>query len=82
MWVFCTGGLAGSTMVARQTPSAGSYQQPEKLHSESRKPSLTERNTVMPTELVLVGGVLVAAGGALVFALIRRTKPVEPQHFR
>jgi hypothetical protein len=47
-----------------------------------RKRSLTERNTVMPTELVWVGGVLVAAGGALVFALIRRTKPLEPPHFR
>ena len=36
----------------------------------------------MPTGLVLVGGVLVAVGGALAFALIRRTKIVEPPHFR
>ena len=35
----------------------------------------------MPTELVWVGAVLVAAGGAVVFALIRRVKPVEPPHF-
>jgi hypothetical protein len=35
----------------------------------------------MPTELVWVGGVLVAAGGALVLALIRRQKPVEPAIF-
>jgi hypothetical protein len=43
--------------------------------------SLTERESLMPTELVWVGGVLVAVGGALVFALIRRVKPVEPPHF-
>ena len=36
----------------------------------------------MPTELVWVGGVLVSIGGVLVFALIRRLKPVEPPHFR
>ena len=36
----------------------------------------------MPTELVLVGGVLVAAAGALVFALIHRQKPVDPLHIR
>jgi hypothetical protein len=36
----------------------------------------------MPTELVWIGGVLVAVGGALAFALIRRTKPLELPHFR
>jgi hypothetical protein len=36
----------------------------------------------MPTELVLIGGVLVAVAGGLIFLLIRRTKTAEPPHFR
>jgi len=36
----------------------------------------------MPTELVLIGGVLVVAAGGLIFWLINRRKPTEPPHFR
>jgi hypothetical protein len=36
----------------------------------------------MPTELVLIGGVLAVAAGGLVFVLLRRQKAAEPLHFR
>ena len=36
----------------------------------------------MPTELVLLGGVLTVAVGGLILVLIRRHKPTEPLHFR
>ena len=36
----------------------------------------------MPTELVVIGGVLVAVAGGLIFWLINRRKPAEPPHFR
>jgi hypothetical protein len=36
---------------------------------------------VMPTELVGIGGVLVAIGGILVVFLLRRQKTAEPPHF-
>lgn len=50
---------------------------------KSRKRTFNRKGTlVMPTELVWLGGVLVAVGGAIVFALIRRTKAVEFPHFR
>ena len=35
----------------------------------------------MPTELVGIGGVLVAIAGLLVFFLLRRQKIAEPPHF-
>jgi hypothetical protein len=34
----------------------------------------------MPIDLVLIGGVLVAIAGVLIFFLIRRQKPPEPPH--
>jgi hypothetical protein len=36
----------------------------------------------MPTELVVIGGILVAIGGGFMFWLINRQKPTEPPHFR
>jgi hypothetical protein len=36
----------------------------------------------MPTELVLIGGMLVIAAGGLFGVLLRRQKTVEPPHFR
>jgi hypothetical protein len=36
----------------------------------------------MPTELLLIGGILVVAAGGLVFMFLRRHKAVEPPHFR
>jgi hypothetical protein len=36
----------------------------------------------MPTELVLIGGILVVVAGGLVFVLLRRHKEAEPPHFR
>lgn len=36
----------------------------------------------MPTELILIGGILVVAAGGLFFVLLRHQKPVEPPHFR
>jgi hypothetical protein len=36
----------------------------------------------MPTELVLIGGVLVVVAGVVIFALIRRQKRPEPPHFK
>ncbi len=41
-----------------------------------------DREVVMPVEFVLLGGILVVAGGALIFVLIRRHKTAEPPHFR
>jgi hypothetical protein len=41
-----------------------------------------KENFRMPTELVSIGGFLVAAAGGLMFVLLRRRKPVEPPHFR
>jgi hypothetical protein len=35
----------------------------------------------MPTELVGIGGVLVAAAGVIIFAFLRRQKAPEPPHF-
>jgi len=36
----------------------------------------------MPTELVLIGGILVVAAGGLVFVILRRHKTAELPHFR
>jgi hypothetical protein len=36
----------------------------------------------MPTELIIIGGLLVAVAGTVVFALLRRQKAAEPVHFR
>jgi len=36
----------------------------------------------MPTELVWIGGILVAAAGGLFFLYLRRLKAPEPPHFR
>jgi preprotein translocase subunit SecG len=36
----------------------------------------------MPTELVFVGAILVAAAGVLIFVLIQRQQPAEPPHIR
>ena len=36
----------------------------------------------MPIELVWLGGLLVAAAGALIFLFIQCRKPAEPPHFR
>lgn len=36
----------------------------------------------MPTELVFIGGILVAVVGVLMFFLIRRRKSDEPPHLR
>jgi hypothetical protein len=36
----------------------------------------------MPTELVFIGGILVAAAGGLCFLFLRRLKAAEPPHFR
>ncbi len=36
----------------------------------------------MPTELVWLGGVLVAVVGVLAFLLIQREKPSPPPHIR
>lgn len=35
----------------------------------------------MPTDLVLIGGVLVVVAGGLMFVLINRRKPADPPHF-
>ena len=43
---------------------------------------LPGKELLMPTELVWIGGVLVVAAGGLVFLVLRRTKAVEPPHFR
>jgi hypothetical protein len=36
----------------------------------------------MPTELVILGGVLVVIAGVAIFALIQRQKPRDPPHFK
>jgi hypothetical protein len=36
----------------------------------------------MPTELVVIGGVLVVIAGVAIFAMIRNQKPPEPPHFK
>jgi len=36
----------------------------------------------MPTELVLIGGILVLAAGGLIFVFLRRQRAAEPPHFR
>ena len=40
------------------------------------------RKLIMPTELVVIGGILVVAAGGLFFILLRRHKDPEPPHFR
>ena len=37
---------------------------------------------LMPTDLVLIGAILVVVAGGLIFWLINRQKPTEPPHFR
>jgi LPXTG-motif cell wall-anchored protein len=36
----------------------------------------------MPTELIVIGGILVVAAGGLIFVFLRRQKAAEPLHFR
>lgn len=36
----------------------------------------------MPTELVLIGGVLVVAVGGLIFLILRGQKAADPPHIR
>jgi hypothetical protein len=36
----------------------------------------------MPTELVLIGGIMVVAAGGLIVFFLRRMKTAEPPHFR
>jgi hypothetical protein len=43
---------------------------------------LPGKELLMPTELVLIGGILVAAAGGLFVLVLRRQKVVEPPHFR
>jgi hypothetical protein len=43
---------------------------------------LPRKELLMPTELVLIGGILVVAAGGLFVLLLRRQKVVEPPHFR
>jgi hypothetical protein len=42
----------------------------------------SEKEFNMPTELVLIGGILVVAAGGLVFFLLHRHKTAELPHFR
>jgi hypothetical protein len=36
----------------------------------------------MPTDLVLLGGIITVAAGCLIFVVIRRQRPTETLHFR
>jgi hypothetical protein len=42
----------------------------------------SRKEFLMPTELVLIGGILVVAAGGLFVVFLRRQKVVEPPHFR
>jgi hypothetical protein len=42
----------------------------------------TNKERIMPIELIWIGAVLVVAAGGLVVLLLRRQKTIEPPHFR
>ncbi len=57
------------------------------LQKVSRKPRAPmdgkqreAKGGAVPTDLVLIGGVLVVVAGVLIFFLIRRQNPPEPPH--
>jgi hypothetical protein len=43
---------------------------------------ILRKELLMPTDLILIGGILVVAAGGFVFVLLRRQKADETPHFR